>query len=966
MPGPICSNRFKESLKNQFAPILQSLKIMYFNARSVVNKIHLIYSFLLNNSNAFDLIFITETWLTSNILDSMICPAGYNILRHDRFGARGGGVLVIYKSCLMVNKFVPSNHEIDDSQCFEYVTIDVLCAKKQKIRVSCFYVPPSTSASLESLKTVCKYLSECSVTSHSYILGDFNLPRIDWTIPASLGGPCHDYFLECCQNASLTQRILEPTHLSGNTLDLLLCSDPSFQFVESFCVSAPFSATCDHSSLNLKLTFPVEKQKERATARPNFKTADYCEISSHLLSIDWNHIIEANSNDIQQLYDHFVNVISQTIDCFVPKYKRHQHRRKPIHIKKLLKEKQKLYQLSKMNSVMNLKYKQTAKDYDNAVKCWHDSIESSICNNANKSRFYGYVNSKLKSSTQIPPLNTPNGIAESDAEKADSLNTFFHSVFTSDNGFDLELVPHLNFSQFMKDIEVSEEDILMAIHNLADKLSYTPDGIPSYFLKRIVCAILPFLTHLFNISLSLATVPSQWRSAIVIPIFKKGSRNLVSNYRPISLTCCLCRVLETIISQKFLDHLYRYNLISPFQFGFIPGKSSCSQLLSAINHFLTAYDQNKTVDIIYTDIAKAFDSVSHKKLLSVLQSYGVNGNAFNWIQAFLDQRKQQVRVQDSFSCFKPVSSGVPQGSVIGPLLFIIYINDLIQAATATENDSNCAMFLFADDAKLISCDNFALQNAIHKVYTWMNVRQLRLAPTKFEHLPLNRNSSDNHTFTIEDTEICSSNYVKDLGVYVSNDMKWSKHISYVRSKASATAYQILHSFSSKNVWTLLKAYVTYVRPLLEYNTPVWSPYLQKNIHAIESVQKRYTKTICMRCNIPFTSYSDRLHKLNIQSLQYRRLEYDLILTYKICYGLIDINFDNFFKYCSSPYKLRRHRLTLQSIGKPKHKNVTNFFSHRVVSLWNSLPEYVVTAPSLPIFKNYLKKFDLCSITTIIY
>ena len=163
----------------------------------------------------------------------------------------------------------------------------------------------------------------------------------------------------------------------------------------------------------------------------------------------------------------------------------------------------------------------------------------------------------------------------------------------------------------MKDIEVSEEDILMAVQNLADKLSYTPDSIPSYFLKRIVCAILPFLTHLFNISLSFATVPSQWKSAIVIPIFKKGSRNLVSNYRPISLTCCLCRVLENIISQKLLDHLYIYNLISPFQFGFIPGKSSCSQLLSAIKHFLPAYDQNKTVDIIYTDIAKAFDSVSH-------------------------------------------------------------------------------------------------------------------------------------------------------------------------------------------------------------------------------------------------------------------------------------------------------------------------------------------------------------------
>ena len=156
------------------------------------------------------------------------------------------------------------------------------------------------------------------------------------------------------------------------------------------------------------------------------------------------------------------------------------------------------------------------------------------------------------------------------------------------------------------------------------------------------------------------------------------------------------------------------------------------------------------------------------------------------------------------------------------------------------------MFLFADDAKLISCDDFALQNAIHKVHTWMNVRQLRRATTKFEHLLLNQNSSDNHTYTIEDTEICSSNYVKHLGVYVFNDMKWSKHISYVRSKASATARQILHSFSSKNVWTILKAYVTYVQPLLEYNTPVWSPYLQ---HAIESFKNVVPKPFA--CDVIF-------------------------------------------------------------------------------------------------------------------
>ena len=378
-----------------------------------------------------------------------------------------------------------------------------------------------------------------------------------------------------------------------------------------------------------------------------------------------------------------------------------------------------------------------------------------------------------------------------------------------------------------------------------------------------------------------------------------------------------------------------YSLISSFQYGLIPGKSSCSQLLTVLNKVMCSFDKKIDVDVIYSDIAKAFDSVSHIKLLSVQQSYGICCNVFKWIKNFLNHRKQKVRVRNSVSSSQSVLSGVLQGSVLGPLLFVIYINDLVEAITGTDAEScndSCAVFLYADDAKIIGHNVSDKQNSISYQRAGMDVRQLSLAPTKFQHLSITRHAV--HKYAVSSVEKRLSNAVKDLGVFISNDLKRNKNVSYLRRKASATAFQIFKSFVSKNVWTLLNAYISFVRPQLEFNTPVWSPHLQKDIFLIESVQKRFTRSICLRCNIPFSCYADRLNKLNIKSLQYRCLECDLILTYKACYGLADVAFNDFFEYYDTGYDLRRHRLALRPLCRPKHKTVQKIFNHRVVPLWN--------------------------------
>ena len=202
---------------------------------------------------------------------------------------------------------------------------------------------------------------------------------------------------------------------------------------------------------------------------------------------------------------------------------------------------------------------------------------------------------------------------------------------------------------------------------------------------------------------------------------------------------------------------------------------------------------------------------------------------------------------------------------------------------------------------------------------------------------------------------------------VTDNLKWSSHINHIHSVASHLSYIVLRAFSTKNIWTLLKIYVTYIRPKLEYNSSVWSPYLKKDIKLIESVQKRFTRNVFIRCNLPFNSYVDRLTKLGIKSLEYRRLEFDLILMYKISHNLCDLNFSDYFVFQTCDYNLRRHDFTVQSLfHNASHDQFRQFYFNRIVSTWNQLPDVVVSASNLSIFKTKLKSYDLHTIASLVY
>ena len=947
-------------LKTFFLPVrhqkklCHSLSLEFCNARSVCNKITDTQDHLTSNDD-IDLFFVTESWLNDKISDAMLCPKKYSLLRSDRVSSKGGGVFLMYKSFLqIVNIELPKSFTVLTPLNFEFVCVD-LFLQNFKYRFCCFYIPPASSCRLESIKIICKLVTLFSSISYPFfLLGDFNLPYIDWNVSAcsSSSNSPDAYFLKFCLKNCLYQHVREPTHIKGKILDLFLCNLEARNHLSSINICPPLS-TSDHFIVSCKIDVETKTDPE-VTFYFDYKNGNYSAIQNELSMINWSTMIAASSS-LQNFYNSFLSILHAQIHKYVPKKQlRLKRKAKPIFIKRLLNKKLFAYKKFKLDKSTKHIFKKSCLDYKNAVNKWNDDIENKICQNPSDKKFYNFINNKLKTKPIIPPLLDENDIIQTkNSEKANLLNKVFQRSFTIDNGILCPISP--KSTPLMPSFEIRNCDIVEAVKNMNDKASNTPEEIPVYFIKRIINAIVIPLAVIFNFSLINNVIPTQWKQALITPIHKKGNRNLASNYRPISLTSAFCRIFEAILHKHILLHLISQNLLSPSQYGFLPGKSTCSQLLDSIYSWSQSFFTNEKTSVVYTDIRKAFDSVSHSKLIKVLISYGINPQVNSWIQNFLCDRFQMVKVENEMSQPLKVYSGVPQGSIIGPLLFLIFIDGINSAKKPMGEKGD--LKLFADDAKVYSTDPILLQSSLDCLVSWLNSYQLRLAPEKCHVLdivkPHFKTPDDN--FYINKQLLTHKSFIRDLGVIVSEDFTWSNHINHIYQSAATRSFQILKATSTKNIWTLIKIYKTYIRPKVEYNSQVWSPHLLKNKKKIEKIQKHFTKRACYRCGIPFSSYKDRLFKLNLMSLEHRRMYHDLVLFYKIKNGLSDMKFQDYFRYETVNYNLRGNPNRIRPKYNFKHEQWLNCFFVRSCNWWNKLPSELLSLKSLELFKLKLKK-----------
>ena len=500
-----------------------------------------------------------------------------------------------------------------------------------------------------------------------------------------------------------------------------------------------------------------------------------------------------------------------------------------------------------------------------------------------------------------------------------------------------------------------------AIARLKSSVSRTPDEVPAYFLKKASSTLAKPLSILYNLVLSKGKVPNIWKQAIVTPIFKKGLKSNPCDYWPISLTSVISRILEIILHSHIYSHLISNNILSSVQHGFLPKKSSQSQQLVLLNDLIQPFDNKMTTDIIYLDFSKAFDSVSHSKLLHILYHYKINKETLDWITDYLTQRSQTTVVDGHFSEHCTVGSGVPQGSVLGPLLFLLYVEDLLQRLS---NIKGIKVYAYADDVKLAGQTPQDLQNAIKIVENWAQNWKLKINPTKSEHIRLSLSSctSSNppNKYCVNKIEIPQTDTVKDLGIIFSSDLKFTSHISKIYSKSISLAYITLRTFKNSNPIFFVNLYKTYIRPITEYNCITWSPFLVSEVKKIESVQKTFTRKLFKKLNIRYHSYYHRLEQLGLDTLETRRIKLDIIYTYKIIHNLINIPTSDFFNTNEilQSYDLRRHKFYLTKPFRPHSAVATNFYIHRTIKIWNKIPDKTVNSPTLSIFKARLNELNL--------
>ena len=399
---------------------------------------------------------------------------------------------------------------------------------------------------------------------------------------------------------------------------------------------------------------------------------------------------------------------------------------------------------------------------------------------------------------------------------------------------------------------------------------------------------------------------------------------------------------------RLMRHLEENNVLRPSQHGFLTGNSCLTNLLEYLE-YVTAIDEGKPVDVIYLDFSKAFDKVPHARLIKKAEGMGFGSQITLWIQDWLKGRTQRVVLNGSFSDWSDVNSGVPQGSVLGPLLFLLYVNDM-------DCGLETKISKFADDTKIFhevssSSEHVKIQSDLQKLVEWSNTWQMKFNADKCKVLHFGR-KNEQFNYKINDTVLQKATEEKDLGIYVQNNIKPDKHIDESVKKANQVLGQIYRTMEYKSVENILPLYLSLVRPHLEYCVQAWAPYYTKDIDKLERVQERALRMIP---ELKHLNYEEKLQNLNLFSLAKRRLRGDLIETFKIFQGLDNIPSNTFFTLANS--NTRGHNYKLYK-GPFKRQCRQHFYSQRVIDPWNKLPSSVVNSRSLNMFKSKLDAYFL--------
>lgn len=910
---------------------------LYLNAKSL-KTVTMVRNKLLQFHSMVDiykphLIGVTETWITSEVDNKEILGSEYLIHRKDRATTGGGVLLAVHNSIKSkrLDKLESKNKNFN-----EMLVVELSPTHSPKFAVIVCYKPPGVTNLIfaDNLKHILTSIVRKGITNIN-ILGDINIPEINWAIgyPKATAGIAFE-LCKLFQEHGLTQCNLNPSrNASENILDVVLSSEP-----DNISEIKSLEDILDSDHFILKFNIKIKNRPPRNTTRRifNFKKFDFDRIKQHPDIHRLDNIVDEAGNNIDNAWltwkDCLLRIINRVVPKITIRHKRnlpwidreviHQSHRKESQRRKAKRTNNRRHwdRYKFLNNNLKVLIRRKHKEYID--KCADDLA-------SNPKRFWGLVNSKQHGNGIPHTVRFNQETSRRPVQMANLFNKYFHSVLTPPVlNLVLPVIPKVPDDE-LREVILTQNDVRSVITKLNKCKAIGNDGIPTTVLINCIDVLVPSMCKLFNLSLTLCKLPNEWKCANVVPVFKKGSIEDVSNYRPISLLPIISMGLERCILNKIIANII--SKIHPCQHGFMQGKSSVTQLLEVYTDINRTLDNSGQVDAIFLDFAKAFDSVSHPLLIHKLESFGFQGPLLNWFSDYLTHRTQKVNINQVTSGILPVMSGVPQGSILGPILFLIYINDM-----PLHNYKGTRVALFADDTKIYRQINSVrdcriLQAELTRLVKWSKDWHMEFNVDKCKSMSINRKISPYvFNYSMSGTRLEKVKQFRDLGVIVTDTLSWDIHIENMVKRANRNLWMVMRTLGySVSLKAKKLMYIAYVRSLLEYASQVWSPCLVKSLKIIESVQRRATKFMLNNINIP---YKERLLRTKLLPLSFRRELLDLKCLHQSLFG--SSNLRGMFppkrgtRYSAAPNMLRS--------SNAKTECYRAFYSQRANLLWNKL------------------------------
>lgn len=873
----------------------------YQNVRGLRTKSHNFLSQIA--ATDYDFICVTESWLTPDFYDREYFDSRYVVFRcdrsHEESGAtRGGGVMVAVRTKLMPLR---RNWPTPPRAASDCVWLSIpLNIDNKYLNIACIYIPhgPGYRDALEGFFNCASDIFNDRPNDIFLIVGDFNVSEAVWqgtpTFSKLLqkGG---DFAVKALRDFlaftnlqqfngayNVNNRILDLV-MSNITCKVMSCSQPLTQ------------EDAHHKSIEICLNIDNFKTLNSfPTYSYNFHAADFDCLNNELKNINWLKLFETLNLDecVSKFYEILRNVIAK----FVPRKIIRSSESCPVWhtkpLRKVLNEKKKYHKLWKLygnpldyqcfNILRRRGKRMETECYNKYIQYTENKIQT------NSKYFWTYVKA-IKATSGLPRTMFYNGKSSSDGKQiCDFFNEHFHSVFVNNTSQSLpnrRTIP-LNCVLDIGSVEINPELVNKYLKNLDVIKGAGPDGIHPLFIRRCADTLSFPLTYIFRLSFDNGCVPQVWKCAWITPIPKGKACEEVTNYRPISKLCQFAKIQEKIVTDQLFEVVQR--VIVPNQHGFCKKRGVESNLITFTELILSAMDENTQVDAIYTDFAKAFDKICHDTLLFKLWQLGIHGDLFRWIRSYIGNRSQAVVLCGYRSAYKNIPSGVPQGSHLGPLLFIIYVNDL----TKSINHSN--VLLYADDTKIYKVikdmnDSALLQSDLNDFVEFCNSSNLFLNLNKCFVISFTRSKNPIvYPYKICGHDLDRVSEIRDLGVVMDSKLSFIPHVD----KIVANSYKFLGFILRvgkpfKNASTYKLLFNSYVRSRLEFASPVWNPHQRVHQDKIEKLQRKFVKSLDYRTGNQHIDYESSLVFHKISTLRQRRDITDITYLFKILHNMVD-------------------------------------------------------------------------------